>query len=151
MPALFPLTVMAMVFGWSPSAYQQPPPRAMGFGGSIRIQIIRTPLPPPPPVIAYSRPAPATGWSEHKAARCVPLRRIAAVTVMAGDSVDLLLDDGRRLRAKLGSDCPALDFYSGIYVKPDGDGRLCAGRDWIRSRSGGQCQVQTFRALSPAR
>lgn len=150
MPVLFPMTVLFMAFGWSPPALQQSPRRVTGFSGSIRIQIIRTPL-PPPPVLSYSRPAPSDGWVEHKAARCVPVQRIAAVTVMASDSVDLLMSDGKRLRAKLGSDCPALDFYSGIYVNPDQDGQLCARRDWIRSRSGGQCQVMAFRALLPPR
>lgn len=149
MPVLFPMSFLFVAFGWLPPALQAPPRRVGGFSGSIRIQIIRTPL--PPPVVTYSRPVSGAGWVERKSGRCVAVRRISAVTVMNSDSVDLLLSDGKRLRAKLGSDCPALDFYSGVYLKPDPDGRLCADRDWIRSRSGGQCQIQDFRSLVPSR
>lgn len=152
MPQVFPLTLMLLAFGLPAPAFQAAPPRPQFFSGSVRIQIIRMPIRrAPPPPEALSRPLRPVTWVERKAARCLPVKRIAAVTVTTSDSVDLLLTSGRRMRAKLGSDCPAFDFYSGVYVKPDQDGKLCADRDWIRSRSGGQCQVQSFRALEPSR
>jgi hypothetical protein len=89
--------------------------------------------------------------SERKASDCVKMERISGFTFNKADSVDLVLTDGSLLRAKLGSECPALDFYSGFYVKPNGDKKICAGRDSIRSRSGRSCAVQQFRALVPVR
>jgi hypothetical protein len=92
-----------------------------------------------------------TEVKEKKAADCVKVERIAGFTVNNTDSVDLILNDGSMLRAKLGSECPALGFYQGFYVKPNGDKKLCAGRDSLRSRSGRSCEIQVFKALVAAR
>jgi hypothetical protein len=89
--------------------------------------------------------------TEKKASDCVKLEKIAGFTVNAVDSVDLVLNDGSLLRAKLGSECPALGFYNGFYVKPAEDKKLCAGRDSLRSRSGRACEIQAFRTLVVAR
>jgi len=97
------------------------------------------PTPPPPPMI------------ERKGDDCVRMQRIVAFSVTRNDSVDLMLNDGTRMRAKLGSDCPSLGFYSGFYVRPNPDGKMCVNRDSIRSRSGGSCAIQAFRTLVPAR
>lgn len=88
---------------------------------------------------------------ERKAKTCVDVDRIQGFTVNAGDSVDLILEDGSLLRAKLGSECPALGFYSGAYLKPTKDSRFCAGRDALHSRSGRICPVQAFKNLVRAR
>jgi hypothetical protein len=88
---------------------------------------------------------------EKKAGDCVKVERIAGFTVNTMDSVDLVLSDGSLLRAKLGSECPALGFYSGFYVRPPGDKKLCAGRDSLRSRSGRSCAIQAFRTLVSTR
>ena len=55
--------------------------------------------------------------------------------------------DGTRLRALFDDDCPALDFYSGLYVKGTTDGMVCADRDSIRSRSGSVCRIDGFKRL----
>lgn len=88
---------------------------------------------------------------ERRANDCVKVDRIEGFTVNAADSVDLILDDGTLLRAKLGSECPALGFYSGAYLRPSKDNKVCAGRDSLRSRSGRSCPVQAFRNLVRAR
>ena len=88
---------------------------------------------------------------EKKTSDCIKLDKIAGFTVNATDSVDLVLNDGSYLRAKLGSECPALGFYSGFYVKPTEDKKLCAGRDSLRSRSGRACEIQAFRTLVAAK
>jgi hypothetical protein len=88
---------------------------------------------------------------EKKTSDCVKLEKIAGFTVNTTDSVDLVLNDGSLLRAKLGNECPALGFYSGFYVKPAEDKKLCAGRDSLRSRSGRSCEIQAFRTLVVAR
>ena len=120
----------------------------------VRVQrvIIRVPRAPFAPV-AYSAPRalPPIQWVEKHTDRCLPVESLAAVTINRTDSVDLLLNSGGRVRARLADDCAALDFYGGLYIKPSSDGRMCASRDVIRSRSGGQCRISTFRALVPAR
>lgn len=94
---------------------------------------------------------PPIRWVERKADRCVPVVDLAAAAVTGADSVDLLLNGGRRLRARFGDECPALDFYSGFYVTMTRDGKVCAARDSIRARSGGECRIKSFRTLVPAR
>ena len=70
-------------------------------------------------------------------------------SVLGQSSVDLMMRNGNRIRARLGSSCPALDYYSGFYITPGEDGFVCAGRETIRSRAGGQCEIDMFRLLRP--
>ena len=74
-------------------------------------------------------------------------RTLAGAALISQNSVDLILRDNRRLRAKLERSCPALDYYYGFYITPNPDGRICADRDVIRSRMGGRCQIERFRLL----
>lgn len=96
-------------------------------------------------------PLPPITWVEKRAEQCVPVGALAAAAITRPDSVDLVLSGGRRMRARLGDDCPALGFYSGFYLRPPADGQICARRDVIRSRSGGECRIEGFRTLLPAR
>jgi hypothetical protein len=95
--------------------------------------------------------APPPVWSERRARRCVPVEALAGVGVSRGGDVDLMLVDGRRLRAKLGEDCPTLSFYGGFYLRPGRDGQLCGGRDVLRARSGAACPILRFRMLEARR
>ncbi|WP_375381891.1 hypothetical protein [uncultured Sphingomonas sp.] len=105
-----------------------------------------------PDLAASSLPGePAPRWTEKKGARCVPAEDIIGATVPRSGSVDLIMADGQRTRALLESDCPALDYYLGFYIKPTSDGQVCAGRDSIRSRSGAACPIHSFRRLVPRR
>jgi len=113
--------------------------------------IIRVPRMPPGPAPARIAAASPIRWAEKKAPKCVALIDLAAASVTNTESVDLILNGGRRLRAGLGSDCRALDFYSGFYVRMTADEKLCAGRDAFRSRSGGECRIKGFKALVPKR
>lgn len=79
----------------------------------------------------------------------VPARAIAGATALRQKSFDLLLRDRTRIRARLDRNCPALDYYYGFYISPDEDGLVCADRDSIRSRVGGECQIDAFRRLRP--
>jgi len=106
--------------------------------------VIRVPRSTPSPVSPIR-------WSEHKAPRCLKLAEVAAATIAAPSSVDLLMSDGRRVRARLDGDCRSADFYSGFYVKPGADGKLCADRDAIRIRSGAACEIDTFKLLRQKR
>lgn len=156
-PPLAPATVL-LLFLALPGAAQRraadgPPPTGM-IRTEIRIQrmVVRVPRTPTAPVSMSSmRALPPIQWVERRTDRCVPIQSLAAVSVTRADSVDLLLNGGRRLRARLSDDCPSLDFYAGMYLKATSDGMVCASRDTIRSRSGGQCRIKTFRSLVPAR
>lgn len=105
-------------------------------------------------VIMRARPVPAAPpvmLVERRAKDCLDMRRIVGFGITRPDSVDLVLNDGSRMRARLGNNCPSLGFYQGFYVKPNPDMKMCAGRDPIRTRSGGECPVQAFKNLVPAR
>jgi hypothetical protein len=108
----------------------------------IRTLRMREPLPPDPP---QSR------WKEKHGPKCVQAKAIAGAALISQNSVDLILKDNRRLRAKLERSCPALDYYYGFYITPNPDGRVCADRDVIRSRMGGACQIDRFRLLKLAK
>lgn len=87
------------------------------------------------------------GWKEKDGPRCVPAKLIVGASLLGQNSVDLLLRDNSRIRAKLESRCPALDYYYGFYISPNADGQICADRDAIRSRVGGQCEIEGFKIL----
>jgi len=94
-------------------------------------------------------PAPAMNveWKEEKGPKCVQPQSISGAAHLSQRSVDLLLRNGSRVRAQLGSSCPALDYYDGFYITPGEDGLICADREAIRSRAGGQCEIDAFRSL----
>ena len=157
--SLLLVAAVTPLVGVAAQQQQRRAPPAPGVSGtitSVTIQqrmIIRVPRLAPGrlPVGASATAAPAPRWKEKKADKCVTLVSLAAAAVTTPDSVDLLLNGGKRLRARFGSKCPALDFYSGFYVKMAKDGKVCAGRDSIRARSGGECRIRQFRALELAK
>lgn len=96
----------------------------------------------------WQRAQPLIEWVERKGPKCLPGAALAGAAMAGPSSVDFVLRDRRRVRAELDSDCAGLDFYGGFYVEPR-DGAICARRDEIRSRVGGSCRIQRFRALVP--
>lgn len=112
--------------------------------------VIRIPRVGPPPTAATLRTADEVSvdrWKEKHAPACIPAATLTGAAIDREGEVDLTTRAGKRLRAKLNEDCPTLDFYSGVYVKPGGDGMVCAKRDVIRSRSGAKCAITGFRTL----
>lgn len=87
---------------------------------------------------------------EKKGPKCIAREALIGAAVLAGNSVDFILRGGPRLRARFSNSCPALDFYAGFYLDPQADGQICAGRDTIHSRAGGECQIDRFRLMIPA-
>ena len=146
-------TLLLLAFGGDDEDKQAGPPRPP-FQGTItfhqQIIVVRT-----QPAAAAGAAAPGSAsairWDEHRGPRCVPLGHIAGVSRLSQDSVDLVLRDASRVRARLERRCPALDYYSGFYLAATADGMLCASRDSIRARTGGQCGIDRFRSLSMSR
>jgi hypothetical protein len=108
--------------------------------------IIRIPALPARRVSGEVAPA-EIRYAEKKGPKCIASRMLASSAITRPDSIDLVLSDGSRVRAKLGKHCPALDFYSGFYLKPDRDGAICSDRDSVRSRAGDECQIDAFKKL----
>jgi len=101
--------------------------------------ILRIPVEPRPL-------APAIHWVEHKGPKCIPVSAIRGALLSGPEQVDFILSNRARVRAQFDEDCPALDFYTGFYIQPDGE-KLCAGRDAIHSRMGGSCTIERFKML----
>ncbi|MFT8736924.1 MAG: hypothetical protein ABF760_05615 [Zymomonas mobilis] len=104
------------------------------------------PPPPPPPDAPFNTQPPEAIWHEKKGPRCISPESIGAAAVSEKDSVDLMLKGGSRIRAHL-ENCPALDFYSGFYVHAGPDGQICAKRDPVYARWGGECLINRFRVV----
>ena len=137
--------LLLLAFGSSQERPRAPQPGAVTVRHHLIIRVTR----------GVSRAAPAgaspMNWREGRGPRCVSTQQIVGATLLGQDSVDLILRDSSRIRAHLQRRCPALDYYYGFYVSATPDGMICADRDSIRSRVGGECQIDQFRSLRPAR
>ncbi len=58
-------------------------------------------------------------WRESHGPHCLSAARIVGATFPSSDSVDFVLADNSRVRARLDRHCPALDFYRILYVPRD--------------------------------
>ncbi len=88
-------------------------------------------------------------WKEKKAPKCIAMGMVGGISISRPDSIDLVLRGNQFIRARLEKGCPSIDFYSGFYLKPTKDGRLCEDRDTIHSRTGGACMIDKFHTLVP--
>jgi hypothetical protein len=120
-----------------PAALQQTVTRLIGQDEII----LRVPIEPRPL-------GPQIDWIEHKGPKCIPVSAIRGALLSGPEQVDFIFGNRARVRAQFDEDCPALDFYGGFYLQPQGD-RLCAGRDAIHSRMGGSCEIERFKLLEP--
>jgi hypothetical protein len=121
----------------SPSADDAPKVRVMTIQQEM---ILRVPVRPYPRLKFH--------WEEDKGPKCLPVQAIAGALLSGSDSIDIVLRNRQRVRARLDNDCEGLDFYGGLYLQTE-DGQLCAKRDVIRSRMGGTCTIEKFRMLVP--
>jgi hypothetical protein len=104
--------------------------------------ILRVPVVPRPPTVRQVR------WIARKGPKCIPSTMVRRALLSGPNQVDFILANRTRLRARFGQQCPALDFYSGLYLKPQ-DARLCVQRDAIHSRAGGSCTIDEFLVMIP--
>lgn len=77
-------------------------------------------------------------------ARCVRVDRIAGAQMFGDTALELTMRDGRHWRMFLANECPGLSFYQGFYYRRGKAGMLCAGRDTIGARSGGECPIASI-------
>lgn len=94
-------------------------------------------------------PLPKAEFREMRGPKCIARARIAGATLNGARSIDFMLRDGTRFRARLQRSCPAIDYYAGFYLNPTADGTICSDRDALHARSGGECQIDAFRKLVP--
>jgi hypothetical protein len=139
--------LLLLAFGGD--AGKQPLPRqAQGMITVHQQIIIRIPA---GPAAAAAPAASLIRWEEHRGPRCIAWSRIAGAGLLGQNSVDLIFRDATRVRARLERRCPALDYYRGFYLAATPDGLICADRDSIRSRTGGECRIDSFRTLRARR
>ncbi|AMO72805.1 hypothetical protein AZE99_13965 [Sphingorhabdus sp. M41] len=123
----------------------------------VRIEkrvIIRVPRSRPTPLAPMadlSQDASRQTYREKKIGKCLPMNNILGVQMFADRYLDLVTKDRKRIRARLEDKCQARSFYSGFYVEKTGDGKMCAGRDILHSRTGAKCEIERFRELVPDR
>ncbi len=88
-------------------------------------------------------------WKESDAPKCITSSQLVGLMLNKRDAIDLVLRDRKVVRAKLKKGCASVEFYSGLYMKPTKDGRICEGRDMIYSPTGGSCLVKKVNTLTP--
>lgn len=121
----------------------------------VRIEkrvIIRVPRRRPSslaPMTDFSREASPQSYREKRIGKCLPMNNLLGVQMFADRYLDLVTKDRRRIRAELDDKCQARSFYSGFYVEKTSDGKMCAGRDILHSRTGAKCEIDKFRELVP--
>jgi hypothetical protein len=108
--------------------------------------VIRVPMVPVTP--APGRPLRLV---EKKGPKCLASNSLAGAVVTSERTIDLFTRNGPRLRAELDKQCQAVDLRFGFYIRPNPDGQICASRDTIHARTGGQCDIEKFRTLVPER
>src|SRR3954470_10000297 len=107
------------LFGAGPGAVSESVTRLM-----VQDEVIlRVPVQPRPLL-------PEIDWIEPKGPKCVPAPATRRVLLSGPSQVDFVLANRARIRAQFDEACPALDFYSGVYLQT-ADDRLCVKRDAV--------------------
>lgn len=124
-----------------------------GFEGQMLFHqhiVIRIPrMPAPQPMAMPEPPRAMPELREKDGPKCVASADLVAATIPTDDRIDVMMRGGERLRIRLDKKCRTLDYYTGFYVTAGHDGRVCAHRDSIRTRSGDECGISKFRRLVP--
>ena len=84
---------------------------------------------------------------ERRIGKCLVASGIAGVKSNGGNEIVLFMRDRMVVSAMLERACRARDFYSGFYLAPNADGKLCVERDTLLSRSGANCKLTRIRQL----
>ncbi len=148
--SLFASLMLAIAAGDSGSAALATAPQAQPVL-LAQITIQRTTVVRIPPAMPPRGPSTPIEWKEQGAPNCVKWSNLAAALVSSPTTIDLIVRGGTRYRVKLEKSCQAIDFYQGFYVKQTQDGQICKDRDSIHSRAGGECVIDKFKTLVPAK
>lgn len=81
--------------------------------------------------------------------RCVSVEGLAGAQLFGDRAIELSMKNGQRYRLFLAQECPALSFYQGFYYRRQRAGQLCAGRDVVGARSGGECTIASIIKVRP--
>lgn len=103
-------------------------------------------VPAIPPSLRAEEPEPRSTRSRQARRACLPVDSIVGAIVMSERMVELTLRGGARWQMRFADECPALSYYQGFYYRRTTAGNLCAGRDAVIARSGGECPIDS---LSP--
>lgn len=76
--------------------------------------------------------------------RCIGVNSVAGAQLFGDSAIELTMRDGKRYRMFFSRECQALSFYQGFYYRRLKAGQLCAGRDVIGARSGGECPIASI-------
>ncbi len=69
---------------------------------------------------------------------------MAGAQIFGDSAMELTMKSGRRYRLFFARECQALSFYQGFYYRRQRAGQICAGRDAIGARSGGECPIASI-------
>lgn len=103
----------------------------------------RVPIAPGTPVT--TRPFPPKEGRK----RCISVDGLAGAQLFGDRAIELSMRNGQRYRLFLARECPALSFYQGFYYRRQRAGQLCAGRDVVGARSGGECPIASIITVRP--
>ena len=81
--------------------------------------------------------------------RCVSVQTLAGAQLFGDRAIELTMQGGQRYRLFLAQECPALSFYQGFYYRRQRAWQLCAGRDVVGARSGGECTIASIIKVRP--
>lgn len=101
----------------------------------------------PPPTVVVPQVEVQRRDAESDGERCIPLGDVVGVRLGQGSELLLHMRDRRVFGTQLERTCQVSSFYSGFYVERPSDGMLCAGREALHARSGGDCLMGTFHEM----
>jgi hypothetical protein len=81
--------------------------------------------------------------------QCIALTNVAGAQLFGDRAIELTMKGGKRWRMILAEECPGLSFYQGFYYQQKEAGQLCAGRDGVAARSGGECGIAAIVPVPP--
>ena len=97
----------------------------------------------------FSNNSAPVAYKEKRIGKCLPMSNILGVQRFGDGYLDLVTKNRQDIRARLDKKCQANSFYSGFYMEKSSDGKLCADRDLLHSRTGAKCEIDRFRLLVP--
>lgn len=95
---------------------------------------------------AAKTPMPRKGGKQ-----CIAVSTVAGAQLYGDRAIELTMKGGKRWRMILAEECPGLSFYQGFYYEQKQAGQLCAGRDAVGARSGGECGIAAIVPVPPPR